>query len=137
MKLGCDGIVSKHSASEVIVNCIRAVVAGEIWLSSHTRSAVMHENDVPTASTGKSCAISGRRSPLSSRERDIVRQIAQGYKNREIADNLLLSEQTVKNHLHSIFDKVGVSNRLELALYALQTGLATPVAADTSGSRSV
>jgi DNA-binding NarL/FixJ family response regulator len=125
MKLGCDGIVLKHSASEVIVNCIRAVVVGEIWLSSHTRSAVMHENEVPMASTGKSCAISRRRSPLSSRQRDIIRQIAQGYKNREIADNLFLSEQTVKNHLHSIFDKVGVSDRLELARYAIQMGLST------------
>ena len=125
MKLGCDGIVLKHSASEVIVNCIRAVVAGERRLFSHTRTAVMHDGgELSTASASKSLG-SSRRSPLSSRERDIVRQIAQGYKNREIADNLFISQQTVKNHLHSIFDKVGVSGRLELALYAVQMGLST------------
>ena len=125
MKRGCAGIVLKHSASEVIVNSIRAVVAGERRLFSHTRTAVMHDGgELSTVSASESFG-SSRRSPLSLRERDIIRQIAQGYKNREIADNLFISQQTVKNHLRSIFYKVGVSGRLELALYAVQTGLST------------
>ena len=49
--------------------------------------------------------------------------VAQGYRNREMAEKMLISEQTVKNHLHSIFDKLGVSDRLELALYAIHQGL--------------
>jgi DNA-binding NarL/FixJ family response regulator len=63
------------------------------------------------------------RSPLSQREREIVSLVAQGYKNREMAEKMYISEQTVKNHLHNIFDKLGVSDRLELALYAIHKGL--------------
>jgi DNA-binding NarL/FixJ family response regulator len=61
-----------------------------------------------------------RREPmLSDREKEIVQLIAQGFRNKEIAEKLFISEQTVKNHLHNIFDKLGVSDRLELALYAI------------------
>jgi DNA-binding NarL/FixJ family response regulator len=68
--------------------------------------------------------VKGReRSPLSQREREIVSLVAQGYKNREMAEKMFISEQTVKNHLHNIFDKLGVSDRLELALYAIHKGL--------------
>ena len=49
--------------------------------------------------------------------------MAQGYKNKEMAEKMFISEQTVKNHLHNIFDKLGVSDRLELALYAIHKGL--------------
>ncbi|MSO20007.1 MAG: response regulator transcription factor [Acidobacteria bacterium] len=58
-------------------------------------------------------------SPLSSRERQVVELVSQGFKNREIAQRMFISEQTVKNHLHNVFDKLGVSDRLELALYAI------------------
>ena len=63
------------------------------------------------------------RSPFSAREREIVALVAQGYKNKEMAEKMFISEQTVKNHLHNIFDKLGVSDRLELALYAIHKGL--------------
>ena len=77
--------------------------------------------DVPTA------AGRGReRSPLSQREREIVSLVAQGYKNKEMAEKMFISEQTVKNHLHNIFDKLGVSDRLELALYAIHHKIARP-----------
>src|SRR6266853_1867764 len=56
---------------------------------------------------------------LSDREKEIVQLVAQGYRNKEIGEKLFISEQTVKNHLHNIFDKLGVSDRLELALYAI------------------
>ncbi len=56
---------------------------------------------------------------LSSRERQVVELVSQGFKNREIAQRMFISEQTVKNHLHNVFDKLGVSDRLELALYAI------------------
>jgi DNA-binding NarL/FixJ family response regulator len=63
------------------------------------------------------------RSPLSQREREIVALVAQGFKNKEMAEKMFISEQTVKNHLHNIFDKLGVSDRLELALYAIHNNL--------------
>ena len=62
---------------------------------------------------------------LSAREREIVALVAQGYKNKEMAEKMFISEQTVKNHLHNIFDKLGVSDRLELALYAIHNNLHT------------
>jgi DNA-binding NarL/FixJ family response regulator len=122
MKLGCSGIVLKQTAPELIVKSIRKVQAGEIWLDSHTTAAVMRQ-----FSTGQEASGNGskgrERSPLSAREREIVALVAQGYKNKEMAEKMFISEQTVKNHLHNIFDKLGVSDRLELALYAIHKGL--------------
>jgi DNA-binding NarL/FixJ family response regulator len=125
MKLGCSGIVLKQTAPELIVKSIRKVQAGEIWLDSHTTAAVMRQFAVATesASGGNGGGKSRERSPLSTREREIVQLVAQGYKNKEMAEKMFISEQTVKNHLHNIFDKLGVSDRLELALYAIHKGL--------------
>src|SRR5437660_8344358 len=124
MKLGCSGIVLKQTAPELIVKSIRKVQGGEIWLDSHTTAAVMRQFAVPGEIGGPSVSGKGReRSPLSTREREIVQLVAQGYKNKEMAEKMFISEQTVKNHLHNIFDKLGVSDRLELALYAIHKGL--------------
>src|SRR5438270_424028 len=60
---------------------------------------------------------------IQEHEPEIVQLVAQGYKNKEMAEKMFISEQTVKNHLHNIFDKLGVSDRLELALYAIHKGL--------------
>lgn len=123
MKLGCSGIVLKQTAPELIVKSIRKVHGGEIWLDSHTTAAVMRQFASPN-DPGNGASPKGReRSPLSQREREIVGLVAQGYKNREMAEKMFISEQTVKNHLHNIFDKLGVSDRLELALYAIHKGL--------------
>jgi DNA-binding NarL/FixJ family response regulator len=123
MKLGCSGIVLKQTAPELIVKSIRKVYNGEIWLDSHTTAAVMRQFATPTDILGMETTRTRERSPLSQREREIVGLVAQGYKNREMAEKMFISEQTVKNHLHNIFDKLGVSDRLELALYAIHKGL--------------
>ena len=124
MKLGCSGIVLKQTAPELIVKSIRKVHGGEIWLDSHTTAAVMRQFAAPgEIGGGSSSGKSRERSPLSHREREIVQLVAQGYKNKEMAEKMFISEQTVKNHLHNIFDKLGVSDRLELALYAIHKGL--------------
>ena len=124
MKLGCSGIVLKQTAPELIVKSIRKVHGGEIWLDSHTTAAVMRQFAAPgEIGSGSGTGKSRERSPLSHREREIVQLVAQGYKNKEMAEKMFISEQTVKNHLHNIFDKLGVSDRLELALYAIHKGL--------------
>ena len=126
MKLGCCGIVLKQTAPDLIVKSIRKVHSGEIWLDSHTTAAVMRQFQTgPDDSSGQAHGgPKGReRNPLSTREREIVALVAQGYKNKEMAEKMFISEQTVKNHLHNIFDKLGVSDRLELALYAIHKGL--------------
>ena len=125
MKLGCSGIVLKQTAPELIVKSIRKVNGGEIWLDSHTTAAVMRQFASPGEPGGPAngSTKTRERSPLSQREREIVQLVAQGFKNKEMAEKMFISEQTVKNHLHNIFDKLGVSDRLELALYAIHKGL--------------
>ena len=127
MKLGCSGILSKDSAIGLIEKSIQKVYAGEIWLDSNTTAAVILQfaspSDFPAvhgATNGKSTS---ERAQLSQREREIIILIAQGYKNKEIAEKMFITEQTVKNHLHNVIDKLGVSDRLELALYAIHNSL--------------
>jgi two-component system, NarL family, nitrate/nitrite response regulator NarL len=114
MRLGARGIVLKQSASDLLVKSIHRVHGGEIWMDSRITAEVM-----------KAFAESSDNGPrrdkplLSDREKEIVQLLAQGYRNKEIGEKLIISEQTVKNHLHNIFDKLGVSDRLELALYAI------------------
>jgi len=128
MKLGTSGIVLKQSATELLIKSIRKVNAGEIWLDSHTTAAVMRQfatgaDEIPAAGAPPSSTRERERSLLSQREREIVALVAQGFKNKEMAEKMFISEQTVKNHLHNIFDKLGVSDRLELALYAIHNNL--------------
>src|SRR5436305_9812387 len=122
MKLGTSGIVLKQTATELLIKSIRKVHAGEIWLDSHTTAAVIRQfvaNDETPMPAQQSLPPAPQtrereRSPLSQREREIVALVAQGFKNKEMAEKMFISEQTVKNHLHNIFDKLGVSDRLEL-----------------------
>src|ERR1700733_13763367 len=123
MKLGCSGIVLKQTAPDLIVKSIRKVNSGEIWLDSLTTAAVMRQFAAPGEIGGGGSGKTRERSPLSQREREIVQLVAQGYKNKEMAEKMFISEQTVKNHLHNIFDKLGVSDCLGLALYAIHKGL--------------
>jgi two-component system, NarL family, nitrate/nitrite response regulator NarL len=114
MRLGARGVVLKQSASDLLVKSIRKVHQGEIWLDNRMTAEVI--NAFKKSSEGGA----RREKPLlSEREREIVQLVAQGFRNREIGEKLFISEQTVKNHLHNIFDKLGVSDRLELALYAI------------------
>ena len=123
VRFGTAGIVQKSTPTELLIKSIRKVNAGEMWLDRSTTAEVVRQfaskNEMPKR-------ISGRErdsNSLSAREREIVALVAQGYKNKEMAEKMFISEQTVKNHLHNIFDKLGVSDRLELALYAIHNNL--------------
>ena len=114
MRLGARGVVLKQSAADLLVKSIYRVHAGEIWLDNRITAEVMK------AFAKSSDGGPRREKPLlSNREKQIVQLVAQGYRNKEMGEKLFISEQTVKNHLHNIFDKLGVSDRLELALYAI------------------
>jgi DNA-binding NarL/FixJ family response regulator len=113
MRLGARGIVLKRSAGDLLVKSIRQVNGGEIWLDNRITA------DVIKAFAKSSEGGAKRDKLLSDRESQIMRLVAQGQRNKEIGQNLFISEQTVKNHVHNIFDKLGVSDRLELALYAI------------------
>jgi DNA-binding NarL/FixJ family response regulator len=125
MKLGSCGILLKEASPSLIEKSIVRVHGGEIWLDSNTTAAVIRHFAAPgefpaSHSNGKTVR---ERAQLSQREREIIVLIAQGYKNKEIAEKMFITEQTVKNHLHNVFDKLGVSDRLELALYAIHNSL--------------
>lgn len=125
MKLGCSGVLPRDTPAHLVEKSVVKVHAGEIWLDSNTTAAVIRHFSSPaelnaSQPNGKP---SRERSQLSQREREIIILIAQGYKNKEIAEKMFITEQTVKNHLHNVFDKLGVSDRLELALYAIHNSL--------------
>ena len=113
LRLGARGVVLKQSASDLLIKSIRKVHDGEIWLDNRMTAEVINAL--------KKSAESGRpeKPLLSDREKEVIQLVTQGFRNREIGEKLVISEQTVKNHLHNIFDKLGVSDRLELALYAI------------------
>jgi DNA-binding NarL/FixJ family response regulator len=128
MKLGCSGVLLKNASNLLIEKSLRKVHDGEIWLDSNTTAAVIRQFAAPSHDQGYTNGsgpekVTRERAQLSQREREIIVLIAQGYKNKEIAEKMFITEQTVKNHLHNIFDKVGVSDRLELALYAIHNSL--------------
>ena len=110
MRLGARGVVLKQSATDLLVKSIQRVHAGDNRMTAEVMKAF-----------SKSSESGPRREKplLSDREKEIVQLVAQGFRNKEIGEKLFISEQTVKNHLHNIFDKLGVSDRLELALYAI------------------
>lgn len=118
VRRGARGVVLKQAATERLLEGIRKVHRGEMWIDQRVASDVMRAISRPAE------AATGEKSLLTARERDIVSLVTQGYRNKEIAEKLSISEQTVKNHLHNVFDKLGVSDRLELALYALHHKLA-------------
>ena len=132
LRLGASGIVLKQTPTDLLIESIRKVHAGEIWLDSRTTQAVVWQfvaDDKPPPQPAPLPPASQARdrdgSPLSQREREIAALVAQGLKNKGIAEKMFITEQTVKNHLHTIFDKLGVSDRLELARYALHHNLRT------------
>ena len=136
LKLGSCGIVQKQTATELLIDSIRRVHAGELWMDSRTTATVMQRFVSAGGASRPANSAPGRErssSRLSTREHEIVSLVAQGFKNQDLASKLSLSEQTVKNHLHTIFDKLGVSDRLELALYAITRGLQVGTSAPANG----
>ncbi len=120
LQLGARGVVRKDALGELLT-AIRAVLEGQYWLDGRVVPNVVQLLNELAAST-KSTAPANSFG-LTPRELEIVTLVTQGCGNREIAGNLGISEETVKRHLTHIFDKVGMSTRLELALFALDHNL--------------
>jgi DNA-binding NarL/FixJ family response regulator len=123
VRFGTAGIVQKSTPTELLIKSIRKVHSGEMWLDRSTTAEVVRQFASKTDAPKRIAGRERESNSLSTREREIVALVAQGYKNKEMAEKMFISEQTVKNHLHNIFDKLGVSDRLELALYAIHNNL--------------
>lgn len=117
VRLNVGGIIFKESASRALVQCVRTVAAGGQWLDQQTvRGAVesMQRREAGIARASKA---------LTKRELEIVRMVATGLRNKQIGEKLAISEGTVKMHLHSIYEKLDISGRVELSNYARENSL--------------
>jgi two-component system, NarL family, nitrate/nitrite response regulator NarL len=115
LQAGARGVVLKGSPTAFLFKSIRGVVDGQLWLR-------------PEELAGVISALAGRdrerlQPSLTRREHDVLERVASGESNNDVARSLSISEDTVKHHMTNIFDKTGVSTRVELALYAIRNGL--------------
>jgi len=116
LQLGARGVILKESATQLLYKCLQAVMSGEYWVGNERLHDIVQHLRL------SGCEAESAATPammLTRREIQIVGAIVEGASNKGIGQQFGLSEQTVKNHISHIFDKVGVSNRLELALYAV------------------
>ena len=125
LQLGARGVVLKDAPAELLFKSIRRVRAGEYWVGRDMVADLVHAlAAVDKASTPRPLLHAPRAFALTARELEIVSAVASGYTNRQMAEKFSIAEDTIKHHLTSIFDKTGVSNRLELALFAIHHRLA-------------
>jgi DNA-binding NarL/FixJ family response regulator len=112
---GVRGIISRSISPDLLVRCVRRIAAGETWIDNQSVNWVIEAYRAQAAAL-----VSPRSQPrLSPKELSIITCITQGKRNKEIAYQLGTTEQVIKNYLRKIYDKLGVSDRLELALYCL------------------
>lgn len=122
VQLGAMGIVLKEHAPDVLIKAIEKVHAGEIWLDRPTMGRMLREMSARDEKVVDPEV--AKIESLTQRERDVVALIAEGLKNKQIAQRLFISETTVTHHLSSVYSKLGVSDRLELVIYAFANKLA-------------
>jgi DNA-binding NarL/FixJ family response regulator len=120
MMAGAMGVVLKEHAAEVLIKAIQKVHQGEVWLDRSLLGGVLDEMTKEADVDPEKARIAN----LTERERAVIALIAEGLKNKQIGQRLFISETTVTHHLSSIFSKLGVSDRLELIIYALRHRLA-------------
>jgi DNA-binding NarL/FixJ family response regulator len=118
LRAGARGFVLKDASPEVLLRAVQAVAAGERWFDPRLLA--------PGGGAAGAGAAPEPFSSLTTRERDVVALVAEGLRNEEIARRLGITDKTVRNHLTAVFDKVGVSGRLELVVLAYRHGLVPP-----------
>jgi len=118
IKAGALGYLLKDSAPEDLLNAIRIIYKGEASIDPSVALKLIHEINQPPGSRHET-------DPLTNREIEVLQKIAQGLSNIEIAAELSIGEQTVRNHVNHILDKLNLDNRTQAALFALREGLAS------------
>jgi DNA-binding NarL/FixJ family response regulator len=120
VRSGAAGVILKTVDPQMFVKCARRVFEGDTWVPKRQVTTMAKLLEARPASPPRPV------DTLTHREKTIISYLMQGWRNREISTHLAISEQTVKNHLRTIYDKVGVSDRLELVLYAIHQRLDLP-----------
>ncbi len=127
-RAGCRGVFCRAGSPKELVKCVAMVCAGQIWANSEELGFVLEAlRDLPPLRVVNSAGIS----LLTKREMEVVQCAAEGLTNCEIGAQLNLSEHTVKNYMFRIFDKLGVSSRVELILYVMSQAQNHPTAAES------
>ena len=122
VRLGAMGVVLKEQAADVLVTAIETVHAGQAWLDPSLTARVLSGMS-GTRRTQETNPETAKIAALTERERAVIALICEGLPNKQIGQRLHISETTVRHHLTSIFDKLGVTSRLELVIYAYRHGL--------------
>jgi DNA-binding NarL/FixJ family response regulator len=131
VELGAMGVVPKEQATSVLLAAIRKVHAGEAWIDRKVVASLLQQaRRAPLQNDPEQRKIAA----LTARERELVALVAQGNGTRQLAARLGIADKTIRNHLVSIYAKLGVSDRLELAIYAARHGLASPPGGPIGGS---
>jgi two-component system, NarL family, nitrate/nitrite response regulator NarL len=117
-RAGARGVFCRSDSFETLCKCIRCVHDGQVWANSEELQFIL---DAIVEHGPAVTLVPGAR-PLSKREEEITYLVAEGFSNRQISERLGLSEHTIKNYLFRVFEKLGVSTRVGLALYALKQG---------------
>src|SRR5436305_14339419 len=125
MANGIHGVIYRNVSGEALVQCVRKVSKGASWVQDTNESKETAENDLVGARV---------RDRLTAKKLKIVALIARGYKSEEIATQLGTTEQVIKNYLRNVYDKIGVSDRLELALFTIHHRILNEAAAATAAA---
>lgn len=118
-RCGARGVFCRSDSFQTLCKCILCVHEGQVWASSTELQFVLEALVEPLPIETRGLPNSR---PLSKREEEIAHMVAEGFSNRQISERLVLSEHTIKNYLFRVFEKLGVSTRVELTLYALKRG---------------
>jgi DNA-binding NarL/FixJ family response regulator len=117
LHIGARGIVLKEAATRLLISSIHEVMAGHYWVGNQVVPNLMNYLTSLIKESGKN------QYGLTAREIDIISAVVAAFSNREMGEYFKISEDTVKHHMSNIFDKLGVSTRLELALFAVNHGI--------------
>ena len=123
LSAGIHGVVFRSVTGPQLLECVRAVAGGATWVQPALVNPEITENDMVGARV---------RDRLTPKELKIVALVVQGYKNKDIATELGTTEQVIKNYLRNVYDKIGVSDRLELALFTIHHRILAEAAAASS-----
>jgi DNA-binding NarL/FixJ family response regulator len=122
-RAGARGVIFRDEPLKMLSKCIHAVHRGQVWVNSEHLGYLLEALGQTAPSRLQQTRL---KEHLSKREEDVVRLVAEGLSNKEVSENLGLSEHTIRNYLFRVFDKLGVSTRVELVLYCLQERHASP-----------